>query len=352
MSDDTPRAAKTTYQWSRGRIALGVAIVLAAGAFIGVVVRREVAAFQQAAEADDLYSRLLLSVTEGHAAQFNLDNLTIARSEISFGGPPKDGIPAISKPEIVDIGASEKLRDDDRMIGVVVDGLARAYPIRLLMYHEAVNDTIGDTPITVVYCPLCDSVSVVDRRLDGTVHEFGISGLLTNSNVLLYDRTDDSLWSQVGLTAISGPNAGRSLKHLPWEITTAAAWREAHPDSTVMTFNTGFNRDYNQNPYPSYFDSDDSLLFPVSHEDDRFSRREQVIGVKLDDVAKAYSIAAIREAPDGVLRDSIGGKTVVLQAGSDGKSVRVVEAPPGAQTVHTFWFAWAAFHPDTAVYGR
>ena len=350
MSDETRKAAKENYHWTRGRIAFAAAIVLAAGTFIGVVVRREITAFREAAETDALYERFLTSVTEGHAAQFDLANLTIDRSEIAFGGPPKDGIPAISKPAIVDIAASEELRDDDRMIGVVVEGKARAYPIRLLMYHEAVNDTIGDTPIAVVYCPLCDSVSVVDRRLGGTVHEFGISGLLINSNVLLFDRTDDSLWSQVGFTAISGPNAGKSLAHLPWEITTAAAWREAHPDSTVMTTNTGFGRPYNLNPYPEYFDSHERLRFPVAHEDDRFSLREPVIGVRLGDDAKAYPVAAIREAPDGLVRDSIGGKTVVLQAGSDGKSVRVVEAPADAHTVHTFWFAWVAFHPQTAVY--
>ena len=195
MSDETPKAAKATYQWSRGRIALGVAIVLVAGTFIGFVVRREFAAFQLAAEGDELYGRLIEAVTSEQAGLFDLANLTVARSQIAFGGPPKDGIAAISNPEIVAFGEIEKLRDDDRMIGVVVEGEARAYPIRVLTYHEAVNDTIGDTPIAVVYCPLCDSVSVVDRRLEGTVREFGISGLLVNSNVLLYDRTDDSLWS-------------------------------------------------------------------------------------------------------------------------------------------------------------
>ena len=355
MSDESQQSQQQTSYWTPGRLGFAVAIVLAAGVFIGIVAWREVVAFGEAADTDALYARLLQSVTDEHAAEFDLTNLTIDRSEISFGGPPKDGIPAINKPEIVDladISADDTLRDDDRMIGVVVDGLARAYPIRVLMYHEAVNDTIGDTPITVVYCPLCDSVTVVDRRLDGVAREFGISGLLTNSNVLLFDRTDDSLWSQVGFTAISGPNAGRSLTHLPWEITTAGAWREAHPDSTVMTFNTGFKRNYNQNPYPNYFDSDDALLFPVAHEDDRFSRRELVIGVKLGDAAKAYPVAAILAAPDGLVRDAIGGETVVLQAGSDGKSVRVVEAPAGAHTVHTFWFAWVAFHPETAVYER
>ena len=120
-----------------------------------------------------------------------------------------------------------------RIIGVSLGGQDRAYPFRALMYHEAVNDEVGGVPIAVVYCPLCDSVTVVDRRLAARIYTFGVSGLLYNSNVLLFDRTDDALWSQVGLTAISGPNAGRSLSHLPWEITTAGDWRTRHADSNA-----------------------------------------------------------------------------------------------------------------------
>ena len=348
--DSDPGKGRRDYRWTPSRIALATAIVGVGGLYIGTVAFREIGNIQEGLARDAAYAKLLKTTTEEHAADFNLDNLTIPRRELSFGGPPKDGIPALSQPEVVDIAVADHLYEDDRLIGVSIGGETRAYPIRALMYHEAVNDEIGGTPIAVVYCPLCDSVSVVDRRLGGTVHEFGISGMLVNSNVLFYDRTDDSLWSQVGLTAISGPNAGSSLVHLPWEITTALQWREAHPDSTVMTFNTGYNRPYNENPYTSYFDYDDQLRFPISREDDRLRIRAPVVGVKLGDALRAYPIAAVRAAPGGLVRDSLAGERVVIAADPDGESVRVLEVPHGAMVVHTFWFAWAAFHPETEIY--
>lgn len=336
--------------WTPRRIAFGVLIVLAAGVFIGVVLASQIRNIREGMANDARYAELLRTTTEEHAADFNLDNLVVAREAITFGGPLKDRIPAISDPDIVPIADSERLRDEDRVVGMVVGGEARAYPLRVLVYHEAVNDVLGGVPVGVVYCPLCDSITAVDRRLDGTVHEFGISGLLVNSNVLLFDRSDDSLWSQVGLTAISGPNAGRSLTHLPWEITTAGAWQARHADSTVLAFDTGHDRDYDRSPYPDYFGSNDTLLFPVANHDDRLERRAPVVGIKHGDVTRAYPVAAIRDTPDHVVRDSIEGGTVILATGKDGESVRIVETPLGAHAVHTFWFAWVAFHPETEIF--
>ncbi len=351
MTADTgQRTGRREYRWTPGRIALATAIVVAGGIYVGTVARREIGNIREGLARDASYAELLRSTTDEYASDFNLDNLVIPRDEISFGGPPKDGIPALTRPEVVHIAEADYLDENDRLIGVSIGGESRAYPIRVLMYHEAVNDEIGGTPIAVIYCPLCDSVSVVDRRLGGTVHEFGISGLLTNSNVLLFDRTDDSLWSQVGLTAISGPNAGSSLVHLPWEITTAAQWREAYPDSTVMTFNTGYDRDYGTNPYSRYFESVDTVRFPLSREDDRLGRRVPIVGVKIGDAVRAYPIAAIRAAPGGLVHDVLAGERIVIAADPDGESVRVIEVPPAAMVVHTFWFAWAAFHPETEIY--
>ncbi|MEE8458676.1 MAG: DUF3179 domain-containing protein, partial [Phycisphaerales bacterium] len=329
MTGTSPAKRGPVY-WSPGRIALGVVIVLVAGSFIGVVLSRELRNIRDGMANDVLYAELLRTTTEEHAAEFNLDNLVIPIDQISFGGPPKDGIPAISDPEHVALESCDRLADDDRVVGVVVGGEARAYPLRVLLYHEVVNDEIGGTPVAIVYCPLCDSVTAVERRLDGAVREFGVSGLLFNSNVLLYDRSDDSLWSQVGLTAISGPNAGRSLPHLPWEITTAAAWRTRHPDSTVMSFETGYDRDYDRNPYPNYFNANDRLMFPVANEDDRLQRRDLVVGIRFGDTTRAYPLATIRSAPDGLVRDSIDGEAIVLSVGPDGESVRIVEVPAKA----------------------
>lgn len=283
--------------------------------------------------------------------QFDTSNLNIDRKRILAGGPPKDGIPSLTDPKTEAAKTATFLRASDRVVGVTVKGSSRAYPISVLNYHEAINDTLGGTPIAVIYCPLCDSVSVVDRRLDGQTYEFGISGLLYNSNVLLYDRQDDALWSQVGLQAVSGPNAGKSLTHLPFTITRYGDWRKDHSqEGTVCTLDTGHVRNYKRNPYARYFRSDE-LMFPARLDDERLELKERVIGVKTGDVARAYPIRDILGLPGGTLRDEIDGKALVVkvEGAPSWPTVRLKAAPPDARVVHTFWFAWAAFHPETEI---
>lgn len=279
--------------------------------------------------------------------QFNTTDLTVARDEILSGGPAKDGIPTLTDPKVVRVEQAGFLKDGDRIISVTIGDATRGYPVGVLNWHEAINDTLGDVPIAVVYCPLCDSVTVVNRRIDARTLEFGISGLLQNSNVLLYDRTDNALWSQIGLRAISGPHAGHSLRHLPWEITTFASFRKRYPKATVVTDKTGYRRDYGRNPYESYFRTD-RLMFPVAHRDGRLSVKMPVVGIRWGGVTRAYPVAAIQNAPSRTFTDELAGHRVVLRADETG-GVRVVEVPPGSQVAHTFWFAWAAFHPKTQV---
>jgi hypothetical protein len=283
-----------------------------------------------------------------YASLFNLDNLQIPAEEMFAGGPGKDGIPALVDPHAVPVRSADFLQGEDRVVGVSIEGESRAYPIRLLNWHEVVNDELAGMPIAVIYCPLCDSVSVVDRRVDGNTYTFGVSGLLYNSNVLLYDRTDDALWSQIAMAAVSGPNVGRKLRHLEFDLLTFDRWKRNNPDGTVATFRTGHRRDYGSNPYERYFQTD-QLMFPVKKEDDRLPGRTRVVGVKIGEMARAYPLAAVREAPGQTLHDTLGDATLVLKAGDEPGTVSVLEAPPEAQIVHTFWFAWAAFHPDTEI---
>ena len=344
------RTGSSEYRWTLGRIAAGVVIVVAGAAVVGFVGQREIGAFRDGLAADAVYASLLERAADEQAGGFNVDNLTVPRHEIAFGGPAKDDIPSLTNPEVVSVDSADHLRGRDRVIGVSLGGQNRAYPVRALMYHEVVNDEVGGVPIAVVYCPLCDSVTVVDRRLDDRIYTFGVSGLLYNSNVLLFDRVDEALWSQLGFMAVSGPNAGRSLRHLPWELTTLAEWRRDRPRSTVMTFNTGYQRRYDRMPYGDYFETD-RLMFPVSRQDTRLPGKTRVVGVRLGDAVRAYPADEIRRAADGLVRDTIGGETIVLRAAPDGESVQVVEVPAEAQVAHTFWFAWAAFHPQTGIYG-
>jgi hypothetical protein len=138
---------------------------------------------------------------------------------------------------------------------------------------------------------------------------------------------------------------------LPWKLTTLAEWRRDRPRSTVLTFNTGYQRRYDRLPYGDYFETD-RLMFPVSRRDKRLPGKTRVVGIRLGDTVRAYPTDEIRRAADGLVRETIGGGTIVLQAAPDGESVQVVEAPADAQVAHTFWFAWAAFHPQTDIYGR
>lgn len=350
MAQNSDHAADETYHWTPTRLLMAAFVVTAAAAVLAVVANvtlgdrgfserasRPLGAARPAAPRPTIES------------SFNFDNLVISRADILHGGPPKDGISALSNPATVSVAHTDFLEPDDRVIGVIINDQSRAYPITILIQHEAVNDVLGETPILVVYCPLCDSVSVLERRLDSETHEFGVSGLIYNSNVLLYDRDDDSLWSQLGFSAISGPNAGRSLPHLGWELTTFADWSNRHPESTVLSVDTGHQRNYRSNPYSDYFETD-RLMFPVANSDTRLNDKDQIIAVKLGEVAKAYPISEIQRAPNGVVRDTIDGQTIVLESNAQTNSARVVQMPANAFVAHTFWFAWVAFEPDTEVY--
>ncbi len=279
-------------------------------------------------------------------AQFNTKDLTIPRDQIRSGGPPKDGIPSLTDPKTATV-EDAKYADGDRMVVVTVGDATRAYPIKVLNWHEAINDKLGEVPIAVIYCPLCDSVSVVDRRMGDATLEFGISGLLYNSNVLLYDRKHNALWSQVGLEAVSGPHAGESLKHLPWSITTFERLKKTHPKASVVTTETGHRRDYARNPYARYF-ATDRLMFPVAQHDHRLKHKDPVVGVQVGDHTKAYPVDRIVKAGGKVI-DRLGDHKITLKA-DDAGNVAVIEAPAEARTVHTFWFAWVAFHPKTELY--
>lgn len=335
--------------WTPMRVMVGAAMVALVFGVVGFVQWDEVVRITQgderAAHPDFIYQ------SEGFGPLFDMSNLQVPAERIKQG-QVKDGIPSLTGPGVAPVSDAGFMRDADRVVGVVVNGEARAYPIKVLNYHECYNDELGGVPIAVIYCPLCDSVSVVDRRLGGEVYEFGISGLLYNSNVLLFDRTDEGLWSQAGMMAISGPNAGKSLVHLSgWALTTFGRWCEGHGDSTVATLETGHYASgfYDRVAYADYFETDD-LMFPAEPSDARFANKVAVVGVLADGEAKAYPVEVVVSSPGGRVEDELGGGRVVLESAGGAGGVRVVEVPAGARVLHGFWFAWYAFHPETGVY--
>lgn len=178
---------------------------------------------------------------------------SVPLEEIRPGGPAVDGIPALSWPKKAQANEADAFLDpEDKVLGVAIKGEATAYPIRLLNWHEIVNDTVGGVPIAATYCPLRDAGIAFERRLDGEIVEFGVSGLLYRRALVMYDRRSKSLWSQTMGKAIAGPSTGRTLTRFPSILTTWKQWKAKHPHTMAVTFDTGHVRDYWRDPYAGH----------------------------------------------------------------------------------------------------
>lgn len=281
---------------------------------------------------------------------FKLDNATIPVAEIRPGGPPRDGIPSIDRPKFVPAAQVRFLAPDDLVVSFTHQGETRAYPLRILVWHEIVNDRIGDLAVNVSYCPLCGSAMVFDRTIDGRLLEFGVSGLLYQSDVLMYDRQTESLWSQLEMAAVSGPMVGRPLRLLPARHLTWSAWQKEYPDGLVLSTNTGHDRDYSRQPYDSY-EKSSRLMFPVNSNRTDLPTKAWIAGVVVNGVARAYPRDRL---PDGqVVEDTVGGTLLRIRYDRASHEVTVTDGA-GAPVPHTpaYWFAWQAFHPDTTVWSQ
>lgn len=290
-----------------------------------------------------------LSANSQKMKGFDLSNSSIPPNEIKDGGPPKDGIPAIDNPKFVSSKKSD-LADADRVLGVKENGIAKAYPINILNFHEIVNDQFGDKPVVVTYCPLCGSGIAFDATVKGEAKTFGVSGLLYNSDVLLYDRETESLWSQLRYEAVSGPLQGEQLEVLPTANTTWKAWKTNNPETLVLSENTGYDRNYALNPYPGYGYSTD-IYFPVSQSDDQFHPKEMLIGLEVNGKFKAYPFSELEKSQQPTIKDTFQGKEIRILHNSEAKSAEILDTEGNVlPAVTNFWFAWYAFHPDTEIY--
>ena len=215
---------------------------------------------------------------------FELEPGLIAPGKLKRGGPPRDGIPAIYSPKVAKADAQNDLQPDDRVLGVTVGGIAKAFPVSILAHHEVVNDWTQTTHMVITYCPLCGSGMAFHSGEDGQAL-FGVSGLLYNSDVLLYDRETESLWSQILGKAITGPMQGMQLQSIPVIHTSWEAWRERHPETYVLSRDTGYRGiKYSSGPqaYRGY-ERSRKIWFPVEHRDSRFHPKAWVLGVQIGD---------------------------------------------------------------------
>ena len=288
-------------------------------------------------------------------AQFNgfdVEGALVPVDAIQRGGPPRDGIPAIDRPKF-EAATRSPLRPQDRVLGLKHRDILRAYPVRILNWHEVVNDRPAGDPVAITYCPLCGTGMAFDARVQGPKDlqelTFGISGLLFNSDVLLYDRRTESLWSQLRQQAISGPLKGTMLKALPLEHTTWEDWKRRFPGSEVLSFDTGVARDYGRDPYAGY-EAVNRLMFDVQHRDARLAPKDWVLGLSIGNARKAYPFATLaqRVGKDGWLEDRVGGQVVRVRYDARHRTARAEDAAGNAvPSVMAFWFAWVAFHPNT-----
>ncbi|MGA9935499.1 MAG: DUF3179 domain-containing protein, partial [Nitrososphaeraceae archaeon] len=231
--------------------------------------------------------------------------------QIVSGGPPPDGIPSIDKPKFTSVQeADEILEDSELVVGLNVNGDIRAYPLQILVWHEIVNDDVGGVPVAITYCPLCFTNQIFNRTLqDGNVVEFGTSGKLYNSNLVMYDRNSDSLWSQGLAQGIVGKYAGVNLQRIPFDVANWKEWKELYPESKVLSRDTGSNRPYGADPYGDYY-TNSEVLFPISNQDDRLGLKEIVIGLENNGQYKAYNLQDVEDKK--IINDEIDNKPIAL----------------------------------------
>jgi hypothetical protein len=243
--------------------------------------------------------------------QTDFSERSIDLAGIVAGGPPKDGIPAIDAPRFVTPAqASDWLDPREPVIGVVHAGDARAYPLQILIWHEIVNDTVGGRPLAVTFCPLCNAAIVFDRRMAGRVLDFGTSGLLRHSNLVMYDRQTESWWQQFTGRAIVGELNGTVLEQVPAGVVSFAAFTAAHPGAKVLSRDTGHGRAYGHNPYRGYDHIDSRPFLLKDAADPRLPAMERVLGITHGDRHRLYPFSVIRRTP--VINDRLGAVPVVV----------------------------------------
>ena len=270
-------------------------------------------------------------------------------SKVISGGPPKDGIPSIDNPKFVSVEEADQwIQDNELVLAIIYKDVKRVYPLQIMVWHEIVNDFIAGDPILITYCPLCGSGIAYERTLDGETVEFGTSGKLFNSNLVMYDRKTDTYWQQIDGKAIVGELTGMELKEISIDTVVWRDWKQNHADSEVLSQDTGFTRDYGRDPYGSY-QEDSFLFFPVENQDDRVHPKTVIFGVEINDKFKAYREDDLKET--GIIEDEFSGVRIKLERDDVG-IVKITNLDTGEEIVkeRDFWFAWYAFHPDTELY--
>ncbi|MCY4112485.1 MAG: DUF3179 domain-containing protein [Chloroflexi bacterium] len=374
-------------------------VVLADGAITlpgSVVARREPRLI-----APESHHRGQIEIWRSGGWQTNFDLSVVSYGEILSGGVPRDGIPPIDAPTFVAAPEADAWLDDREPVVVFgANGETRAYPLQILTWHEIANDVVGGRPVAVTFCPLCNSALVFDREVLGATMRFGVSGNLRNSDLIMWDDLTETWWQQLTGEGIVGDLAGYFLDPLPSQLIGYGEFKASFPNGMVLGRDTGFRRDYGRNPYPGYDAARGSPFLFRGELDDRLRSGERVVAIEIGGEAVAYAFTHLQSV--GVVNDVVGGLPVVVfwspetasaldaRAIADAKAVgsgvafgrevagrtltfepgdgaftdretgstwsiageavagalEGIQLPPVVHANH-FWFAWAAFYPET-----
>ncbi len=336
----------------------------------------------------------------------NFDKTLVDLDEIISGGPPKDGIPAIDHPKFTPAEQAKAWLDaKEPVIALTLNGDRRAYPLQILIYHEIVNDRVGGVPVAVTFCPLCNASIVFDRRAGGRILDFGTTGKLRKSDLVMYDRQTESWWQQISGRAIVGDLAGTELERIPAAIVAFESFARAYPEGRILSRDTGYRRPYGENPYRGYDSIEDQPFLFMDPVDPRLPPMERVLNITVGEQHRLYPFSVFEQQP--VINDEVGGVPVVVMSRRGTLSVlderdiresrtipsataherrlegrvltfeerdgRVVDRETGsewdlfgnavagplqgsrlapARSGLHFAFAWLAFNPDSDIYGR
>jgi hypothetical protein len=288
---------------------------------------------------------------------------TVPLSDFQPGGPGKDGIPALDQPRFAPVAATSYLTPREPVIELMLGGEARAYPLQILIWHEIVNDRVGGMPVAVTFCPLCNSALVFDRRVGGRVLEFGTTGNLRDSDLVMYDRQTESWWQQFGGEGLVGRYAGVRLRGLPARITSWARFARMHPHGLVLTRETGHQRPYGRNPYVGYDDVSSPPIFPAARAGDRrlppkervvfVTRGREAVAIPFSTLARRHVVRIRLAGAELVVRWRAGVASALdsdaIAKGRDVGAAQVLERGRPVTFSEPFWFAVAAFRPDTRI---
>jgi hypothetical protein len=346
------------------------------------------------------------SPPRGAESEFTTDFIkhTVPYSEILSGGPPKDGIPSVDAPRFQSTReADEWLADREPVVFVQVGDDARAYPIQILIWHEIVNDTVGGEPLVVSFCPLCNTAIAFKRTFNGEVFDFGTTGRLRYSNLIMYDRQTETWWQQATGDAIAGEHTGAQLEFYPASMISWADFKDLYPEGKALSRDTGHPRDYGRNPYFGYDDIDQTPFLFNGTTPDQLPPMARVLTVDLNGETVAYPYDVLSEL--NVVNDTVGGEGIVVfwTEGTasaldtrnipEGREVgaavaysrllndrtltfqfaegKIFDEQTGSEwnifgmaisgelegkqltpvvSINHFWFSWAAFRPGTRVY--